>query len=151
MPTPASQPEPQRFASPVPRYSVSWFLSPGSSVRAPTEFWSSSFGLTCCQSGLPALALLVRHTPPPAAPIQRRQDPCALQSGSTTSAVVRLAVVFVAPVNARTPGSTAFSFGATWSHFLPPAELNRASPFDAIAAKLSSAFCTWSGVTVEAG
>src|SRR3954471_18155331 len=137
MPTPASQPEPQRFASPVPRYSVSCFLSPGSSVRTPTEFWSSSFGLTCFQSGLSELALSVFQTPPPAAPIQTRHDPLALQSGSTTRAVVRLAVVFVAPVNARTPGSTAFSFGETCSHFLPPAELNRASPFDAIAAKLS--------------
>src|SRR6476659_284931 len=137
MPTPASQPEPQRFASPVPRYSVSCFLSPGSSVRTPTEFWSSSFGLTWCQSGLPSLALSVRQTPPPAAPSHRRHEPLALQSGSTTSAVVRLAVVFVSPLKARTPGSVAFVFGETSSHFLPPADLKRWSPRDAIAAKVS--------------
>ena len=58
---------------------------PGTSVRVPTEFWSSSSGLICFHSGFLAVALSVRHTPPPETPAQRRQW-LALQSGSATSA-----------------------------------------------------------------
>src|ERR1043166_8387352 len=98
MPTPASQPEEQRFASPVPRYSVLPLLSFGSSVRTPTEFWSNWFGLLCFQSGLGDSALFVRHTPPPEAPTQTVQSslPFVPQLGDTTSAVSRAAVLFVA-------------------------------------------------------
>src|SRR5436190_23667676 len=110
MPTPASQPDEQRLASPVPRYSVSRVGSLGSSVSVPTEFWSSCSGLTCCQSGFGARALSVRQTPPPETPVQSLH--CfAVQSGSATSAVTRLAVSLVAPENERTPGSVAFCLG----------------------------------------
>src|SRR6266516_2480115 len=110
MPTPASQPDEQRFASPVPRYRVSCLLSLGSSVSVPTEFWSSSFGLTCCHSGFGASVLSVRQTPPPAIPAQSLHL-IAEHSGSATSAVTRLAVSFVAPENEMTPGSVAFCVG----------------------------------------
>src|SRR6059036_3042762 len=103
MPTPASQPEEQRVASPVPRYSVFCFLSVGSRTRAPVEFWSSSSGASSFQSGSGAVALSVRQTPPPAAVAQTRQW-FGLQSGATTIALIRLAVWLVAPVKAVTPG-----------------------------------------------
>src|SRR5215471_4028686 len=105
MPTPASHPDPQRLASPVPRYSVFPFVSVGSRVSVPTEAWSSSPGRSCVHSGSFASALLVRQTPPPDAPTQTRQL-VALQSGATTIAVVRLAVMFCAPEKAVTPGWT---------------------------------------------
>src|SRR6266568_262289 len=100
MPTPASQPDEQRLASPVPRDRVS----------VPTEFWSRSLGLSKCQSGSLASALSARQMPPPDAPVQTRQ--CfAVQSGDTTRAVRRLAVLFVAPEKAVTPGCVASVFG----------------------------------------
>src|SRR4051794_27751120 len=118
MPTPASQPEPQRLPSPVPRYSVSCFLSEGSSVSVPTEFWSRPSTSICFHSGFGSDAFSVFQTPPPAAPAQRRHF-LAVQSGSATSDVIRLAVLLVAPEKARTPGWVAFSFGPTCSHLWP--------------------------------
>src|SRR5262245_52100623 len=119
MPTPASQPDVQRFASPVPRYSVLLFFWVGSIVSTPTEFWPRSAASSWCQSGFGPSALLARQIPPPAAPAQTRQPPPLSspwlsslpwllplflpQPGSTASAVMRLAVLFVAPENARTP------------------------------------------------
>src|SRR3954466_9153172 len=103
MPTPASQPDEQRLPSPVPSSSVLLLGSVGSSVRAPTEFWSRSSGPTWFHCGSPAAAKSVRQTPPPAAPAQTMQL-LAVQLGETTSAVIRLAVWFVAPEKARTPG-----------------------------------------------
>ncbi len=76
----------------------------------PTALWSSSSGLICFHVGSGAVALSVRHTPPPDTPAYRRQC-LAVQSGSATSVVTRLAVLFVAPVNASTPGSVAFTRG----------------------------------------
>src|SRR3954468_21333187 len=125
MPTPASQPEEQRLPSPVPRYSVSCFLSEGSSTSVPTEFWSSPFTSIWCQSGFGAVAFSVFQTPPPAAPAHRRHF-LAVQSGSATSEVMRLAVLLVAPEKARAPGSVAFSCGPICSHLWP---LPLGSPF----------------------
>ena len=86
------------------------FSLPGTSVSVPTEFWSSSSGLICFHTGLGAVALSVRQTPPPETPAQRRQW-LALQSGSATIVVTRLAVLLVAPEKEITPGSVAFSVG----------------------------------------
>ena len=83
---------------------------PGASVRVPTEFWSRSSGLTCCHSGFDATALSVRHTPPPETPTHSLHF-FAVQSGSDTIAVTRLAVLFVAPENESTPGWVAFTRG----------------------------------------
>jgi len=73
-PTPASQPEPHAFGSPVPTQSVSLCLSFGSS-------WIDAV-LLCSKTrdryfhwGLFASASSVRQTPPFAFAIQRRQDP----------------------------------------------------------------------------
>src|SRR5690348_16890338 len=98
MPTPASQPDEQRLPSPVPRYSVLPL-----SVSVPTEFWSRRSGPTWFHCGSPAVAKSVRQTPPPEAPAQTTQL-LALQLGETTSAVMRLAVWFVAPEKEVTPG-----------------------------------------------
>ena len=69
-----------------------------------------------------------------------------------TSAVVRLAVLFVAPEKARTPGSVAFSVGPYCSHLWP---LLFGSPalasFAAIPAKVASAFAANPGGTAAAG
>ncbi len=81
-------------------------LSFGSRVSDPTEFWSRSSGLICCQFGSAASTLSVFQTPPPEAPAQTRQC-LAVQLGSATIAVIRLAVTFVAPEKAVTPGWTA--------------------------------------------
>src|SRR5437870_2347116 len=99
MPTPASQPELQRLASPVPRYSVFPVGSVGSAVSAPTEFcWIPS--VSHVHVGRAARASSVRHTPPPETPTHMRQLP-GVQVGAITSPVTRLAVVFVAPEKAR--------------------------------------------------
>src|SRR5215210_1918825 len=117
MPTPASQPDEQRLPSPVARYSVSCLRSVGSSTSCPTEFCSRSSGATCFHSGSGVTALSVRQTPPPAVPAQRRHLR-AEQSGSATSATVRLAVLFVAPLKAMTPGSVEYRLGPNCCHFL---------------------------------
>ncbi len=80
------------------------------STSAPTEFWSRSSGLSCCQTGFGASAFSVRQTPPPETPAQSPHL-LAVQSGSATSPVTRLAVVFSAPENEVTPGWTAFVRG----------------------------------------
>src|SRR6266511_6210990 len=72
-----------------------------------------------------ALPFSVRQTPPPETPAHTRH-PWAPQSGETTSAVVRLAVLLVAPENARTPGSVALTCGPTCFHAAP---LPLGSPF----------------------
>src|SRR5919206_4816918 len=102
MPTPDSQPDEQRFASPVPRWSVFPEGSFGSATSAPTEF-SARPPSSHVQDGLAASASSVRQTPPPAVPTQRRQLP-GTHVGATTSAVSRLAVGVVAPENESTPG-----------------------------------------------
>ena len=89
---------------------MSWWRSLGSSTSDPTEFWSRSSGLSCCQVGLFASALSVSQTPPPETPAQSRQW-FLVQSGSATSAVTRLAVTLVAPENDVTPGWTPYVFG----------------------------------------
>src|SRR5262249_52308512 len=155
MPTPASQPDEQRLPSPVPRYSVLPCGSVGSRVRTPTDAWSRSPTFICFQSGVEAGALSVRQMPPPEAPAQTVQSlplPLLPQSGATTSAVMRLAVLFVAPEKAVTPGWVASCVGPTCSHFLPwlfgspcfASEL-------ASALNVASAFATSPGVTLAAG
>src|SRR5205807_8864616 len=59
-----------------------------------------------------------RQTPPPEVLAQSRQW-SASQSGSATSAVTRLAVLFVAPEKDVTPGCVALSFGPYCFHFGP--------------------------------
>src|SRR5258708_16894912 len=151
MPTPASHPDEQRLPSPVPRYIVLHVLSVGSSTRAPTEAWSRSPGWSCFQSGLPASALSVRQTPPPAAPIQMRHC-AALQLGETTIAVTRLAVVFVAPEKDVTPGWLASINGPKKFHLWP---LAPGSPFwasaSAICWNVALAFATTCGGISLAG
>src|SRR5690242_12038665 len=120
MPTPASQPEEQRLPSPVPRYSVSWLSCPwpwpaGTSVSAPTEFWSRSSGLSCCHVGFGASAFAVVQTPPPETPTHRRHR-FAVQFGSAIIAVTRLAVVSSEPANDVTPGWTPFVRGPKSFH-----------------------------------
>src|ERR671934_2050653 len=109
MPTPASQPELQRLASPVPRYSVFPDESFGSATRLPTEFWSRP-PFSHVHAGSAARASSVRQTPPPDVPTQTRQFP-GTQVEATSRAVVRLAVLLVAPENARTPGWVALTSG----------------------------------------
>src|SRR6267143_4254758 len=151
MPTPASHPDEQRWPSPVPRYSVFPLLSFGSSVNVPTEVWSRSPGWSCFQSGSFASALSVRQTPPPDAPTQTRQRE-APQSGATTSAVIRLAVVFVAPEKAMTPGWTPSCLGPKNVHLRP---LAPGSPFCASSfafrSNVALAFLTTAGGITSAG
>src|SRR2546421_3631637 len=101
MPTPDSQPEEQRFASPVPRYSVFPLESLGSATSEPTEF-SARPPSSHFQVGLAARAFSVRQTPPPAVPTQRRQLP-GTHVGATTSAVSRLPPARGAAPGGRTP------------------------------------------------
>src|SRR6266850_4411655 len=151
MPTPASHPDEQRWPSPVPRYSVFPLLSVGSSVNVPTEVWSRSPGRSCFQSGSLARAFSVRQTPPPDAPTQTRQR-AVPQSGDTTSAVTRLAVEFVAPEKAVTPGWTASSFGPKNFHLRPLAPWSPfcASSF-AFRSNVARAFLTTAGGITSAG
>src|SRR3954451_227738 len=109
MPTPDSQPDEQRFASPVPRYSVFPEGSFGSATRAPTEF-SASPPSSHVHAGFAARASFVRQTPPPAVATQSRQLP-GTHVRATTSAVSRLAVGVVAPEKESTPGWIEFSSG----------------------------------------
>src|SRR5207302_7757542 len=102
MPTPDSQPEEHRFASPVPRYRVFPLGSLGSATSEPTEFRARPPS-SQVQLGFAARASFVRQTPPPAVPTQSRQFP-ATQVGATTIAVSRLGVAVVAPEHASTPG-----------------------------------------------
>src|SRR5215831_11338848 len=108
MPTPDSHPDEQWLPSPVPRYSVRCLGSVGSRYSAPVECWSSASSVRRFQSGFVARALSVRQTPPPAGVAHTRHlfFFCP-QLGETTSAVMRLAVWFVAPLNDVTPGWTA--------------------------------------------
>src|SRR5207247_2612580 len=73
-------------------------------VSAPTEFCAMS-PVRYVQVGSAARASSVRQTPPPETPTHMRQFP-ATHVGAITIAVTRLAVVFVAPENASTPGCT---------------------------------------------
>ena len=115
----------------------------GSSVRVPTEFWSSS--------GFGAAALSVRQTPPPATPAQSLHF-FAVQSGSATSAVTRLAVSFVAPENEMTPGSVAFCLGPKKCHLCPaPLGSPFLASFAAIALNVSSARWAIAGGITLAG
>src|SRR5262245_3381409 len=109
MPTPASQPELHRFASPVPRKSVLPVGSLGAAVSAPTEFCAIP-PVRYVQLGSAARASSVRQTPPPETPAHSRQLP-GTQVGAITRAVVRLAVGVVAPENDSTPGCTEFCCG----------------------------------------
>src|SRR5918999_2203676 len=98
MPTPASQPELQALASPVPTHSVLLRLSLGSSSRDDVLLCSNSFERYFHCGFLPS-ALFVRQTPPPApTAIHRRQlpwsssssRPCPLpQFGSITVCAIR--------------------------------------------------------------
>src|SRR3954452_6598062 len=118
MPTPASQPDEQRLPSPVPRYRVLCFGSVGSSVSVPTECWSSEDFVTRRHFGLGANASSERQMPTPETPAQTVHLPFLPQSGETTSAVIRLAVALVAPLNDSTPGSTASCRGPYCCHWL---------------------------------
>src|SRR5882724_928135 len=145
MPTPASQPELHRFASPVPRYSVLPLESLGSAVSAPTEFCPIP-PVRYVQLGSAATASSVRQTPPPAAPTQRRQLP-GTHVGAMTRTGLRVAVVSVLPVNASTPGSIAFCSAPYACQWLLPC----GSPWAAILLKVFLAFCTIRGGITLAG
>src|SRR5262245_57018537 len=115
MPTPASHPELQRLASPVPRYSVLPVGSFGSAVSAPTEF-CRSVPSSQVHAGSAANPSSVRQTPPPETPTQSLQLP-GVQVGAISIAVTRLAVVSVEPENAITPGCCAMlsdAYGSQW-------------------------------------
>src|SRR3954447_1440075 len=118
MPTPASQPDEQRLPSPVPRYRVLCFGSVGSSVSVPTECWSSEDFVTRRHFGLGANASSERQMPPPETPAQTVHLLFLPQSGETASAVIRLAVSLVAPLNDSTPGSMASCRGPYCCHWL---------------------------------
>src|SRR5690349_8756820 len=124
MPTPDSQPEEQWLPSPVPRYSVLCFGSVGSRYSAPVECWSSALSVIRRHFGFAASALSVRQTPPPAGVAQTVHFPGFVpQLGETTSAVMRLAVWLVAPLNDVTPGWTAYCRGP-YCVQLPPSPRN---------------------------
>jgi hypothetical protein len=91
--------------------------------------------------------LSVVQTPPPETPAQTRQKSSCFfagfpQSGETTSAVVRLAVLFVAPENEVTPGWVALTCGPYCTHllFLPfgsPASASSAAMLSKVSAACS--------------
>ena len=86
-PTPASQPLPHAFGSPVPTQSVFALESFGSSSIVEV-FWCSNPWETNCQLGVAASAFSVSQTPPFALEIQRRQL-LASQLGSMAPPVLR--------------------------------------------------------------
>src|SRR6476620_12099396 len=103
------------------------------------------------QSGFAARALSVRQMPPPETPAQTRQ-PEFPQLGETTSAVVRLAVLFVAPEKARTPGWVAFTCGPSCAQLWPlPFGSPALASFIAIFANVFSAFALIAGGMTLAG
>src|SRR5262245_10529558 len=85
-PTPAAE-SPDAFASPVPAYRVLPVASLGS-ISSELPDWMPKPADRNFQRGVSPRALSVRHTPPLAAKIHRRQLPGA-QFGSMASAVVR--------------------------------------------------------------
>jgi hypothetical protein len=85
-PTPASE-SLEPFGSPVPTYTVFPVASVGSKIMEPMAFESMPL-LEGVQLGVDASALLVFHTPPPAAPIKTVQL-AWLQVGDTAIAVAR--------------------------------------------------------------
>ena len=97
----------------------------------------------------------VRQTPPPETPTHNLHF-FAVQSGSATIAVVRLAVLFVAPENEITPGWVAFTRGPYNRQREPspsrwrPCRSCRASAF-AIRLKVALARATIAGGIVRAG
>src|SRR3954453_14032797 len=88
--TPWPAPEsPDALASPVPAYRV-WR---GASKNSEPMLLVGSDSDTGCQLGSPARALVVRHTPPPAAPIHIVHR-WLVQLGSSARDVVRPAVTY---------------------------------------------------------
>ena len=129
-------------------------LSVGSSTSVPTEFWSRLSGLICFQVGWPESALVVSQTPPPEAPAQRRHL-WAEHFGSTTRAVIRLAVLLVAPENDVTPGWVASICGPSCFHWPLQRKLRECSRFSlwsrvTIRAKVLCARATTEGGSAEA-
>ena len=116
----------------------------GAAVSVPTEFCAMP-AVRYVQLGSAASASSVRQTPPPETPTHSRQFP-GVHVGAITIAVTRLAVVFVAPENASTPGSTALCLGPYEYQWLLPG-----SPFLAIASKVSFAVCEIVGGISSAG
>src|SRR5262245_64070506 len=86
-PVPATQPEAQMWASPVPAYTVSPLGSFGSMYALPAALMPSG-PPRYAQCGSPVSAFFVRQTPPPAAVMYARQSP-GLHDAATATDVVR--------------------------------------------------------------